>query len=388
MVVAERESGTGICLFKSSSHSNPAGHSAERELELTRACSNGDFDRFIVLCNEEWDAFGDVKYRVDLLVPPDQVTTVHLADGADKACTDRLFLHHACIGGCVDIVKHLLELHREQNIPADQADSMGREPLHLACANGYFEIAKLLVCYLPNGSSELYNRPWADSFGQTPFFAACQSGCCELVTYLYERGADIEAPAVSLFQIEDIGEEAQRRTLSMKTSPLTCAVLCLHISVVRLLLEWNANQKTTAQCARCADGVCSCEALVMHNRTPFEIAEDGVLSDELVALLSCHKKRKRRGTPVKQRAANAGVTLPPTPEGIRAGVEDSSPGKRKQSKGLLQRHQKACQQLVDRREMKISDRTRHYRFCSLRQKADASRYTKKREAAGKVTLQM
>jgi hypothetical protein len=44
--------------------------------------------------------------------------------------------------------------------------------------------------------------------------------------------------------------------------------------------------------------------------------------------------------------------------------------------------------LVDRREMKISDRTRHCRFCSLRQKADASRYTKKREAAGKVTLQM
>ena len=174
----------------------------------------------------------------------------------------------------------------------------------------------------------------------------------------------------------------------MKTSPLTCAVLCLHISVVRLLLEWNANQKTTAQCARCADGVCSCEALVMHNRTPFEIAEDGVLSDELVALLSCHKKRKRQGTPVKQRAANAGITLPPTPEGIRAGVEDSSPGKRKQSKGLLQRHQKARQQLVDRREMKISDRTRHYRFCSLRQKADASRYTKKREAAGKVTLQI
>ena len=154
-MVAGRESGTGICLTKSSSHSNPAGHSAERKLELTRAYSNGDFDRFVALCNEEWDAFGDVKYRVDLLVPPDQVTIVHLADGADKACTDRLFLHHACIGGCVDIVKHLLELHREQNIPADQADSMGREPLHLTCANGYFEIAKLLVCYLPNGSSEL-----------------------------------------------------------------------------------------------------------------------------------------------------------------------------------------------------------------------------------------
>ena len=74
----------------------------------------------------------------------------------------------------------------------------------------------------------------------------------------------------------------------------------------------------------------------MHNQTPFEVAEDGVLSDELVALLSCHKKRKRRGTPVKQRAANAGVTLPPTPESIRAGVEDSSPGKRKQSEVLLQ----------------------------------------------------
>ena len=44
-------------------------------------------------------------------------------------------------------------------------------------------------------------------------------------------------------------------------------------------------------------------------------------SEEIVGVLNsaCSTKRKRRGgTPMKERAVKAGVSLPPTPDGIRA----------------------------------------------------------------------
>ena len=58
----------------------------------------------------------------------------------------------------------------------------------------------------------------------------------------------------------------------------------------------------------------------MTGLTPPEFAARHINdSEEIVGVLNsaCATKRKRRGTPVKERAVKAGVSLPPTPDGIR-----------------------------------------------------------------------
>ena len=102
------------------------------------------------------------------------------------------------------------------------------------------------------------------------------------------------------------------------------------------------------------------------------------------------QKRQRRTTPVKARAAKAGIVLPPTPAGIRDDIQADSPRTRSQGKKDLQRHQQACQQVVDRAERKQgNDEARHERL-QAKHRDDARRsyektgrdvYKKNRETA-------
>ena len=54
-------------------------------------------------------------------------------------------------------------------------------------------------------------------------------------------------------------------------------------------------------------------------------------SEEIVGVLNsaCSTKRKRRETLVKERAVKAGVSLPPTPDSIRAPLADEPPATNK-----------------------------------------------------------
>ena len=106
--------------------------------------------------------------------------------------------------------------------------------------------------------------------------------------------------------------------------------------------------------------------------------------------LVCSQKRQRRTTPVKARAAKAGIVLPPTPAGIRDDIQADSPRTQSQGRKDLQRHQQACQQVVDRAERKQgNDEARHERL-EAKHRDDARRsyektgrgvYKKNRETA-------
>ena len=140
----------------------------------------------------------------------------------------------------------------------------------------------------------------------------------------------------------------------------------------------------TVQCALCAGDQCSCGQAFMTGSTPPESAARHMDdSEEIVGVLNsaCSTKRKRRGTPVKERAVKAGVSLPPTPDGIRAPLADESPATNKKRLRQLQRHQTACRQLVDRAEKRADeDSTECRRFRSVRRAADAARYSRMKEA--------
>ena len=109
-MITERDDGPPPMYLATSSGYDEHGETCntECELALSRACRDGDFKRFTELANEEWTV-RTLKYHADLLAAPDQTTSIQ--DEAGNTCTGRLFLHYACVGGNVDIVKHLVDLH-------------------------------------------------------------------------------------------------------------------------------------------------------------------------------------------------------------------------------------------------------------------------------------
>ena len=162
-MVTERDDGPPSMYLATSSGYDEHGETCntECELALSRACRDGDFKRFTELANEEWTV-RTFKYRVDLMAVPDQTTSIQ--DEAGNTCTGRLFLHHACVGGNVDIVKHHVDLHVKRGSGIHQKGSMGRTPLLLACLRGHLACVRLLGW----SGFAIANR-----LGQTPFHAAC-----------------------------------------------------------------------------------------------------------------------------------------------------------------------------------------------------------------------
>ena len=61
-------------------------------------------------------------------------------------------LHQSCKGGCIDIVKFLVE--KECNI--DEIDSKGNTPIRVSLDNGYFDIYEYLVT---KGANTKYDDP-------------------------------------------------------------------------------------------------------------------------------------------------------------------------------------------------------------------------------------
>ena len=153
--------------------------------------------------------------------------------------------------------------------------------------------------------------------------------------HLQTGGVDIDSPAITTFvvQMQPSSEGTHLPMARMRLSPLWCATICMHAPVVRLLLRWRENQKEIAQCALCAGDQCSCGQAFTTGLTPPEFASRHMDdSEEIVGGLNsaCSTKRKRRGTPMKERAVKAGVSLAPTPaDGIRAPLADEPPATNK-----------------------------------------------------------
>lgn len=74
-------------------------------------------------------------------------------------------------------VKLLLETGRVKNI--NQADGFGRSPLFVASANGYYEIAKILLEY--GADPKLPPKKYSDGYGVTPLDVAKNDKMRELL---------------------------------------------------------------------------------------------------------------------------------------------------------------------------------------------------------------
>ena len=89
------------------------------------------------------------------------------------------------------------------------------------------------------------------------------------------------------------------------------------------------------------------------------------------------RKRKRRTTPMKDRAAKLGIGLPPTPHGTRQDLASEDVERQRKAKRRLQRHQKACHQVVDRAEKEQDyDDHLYYRRRALDAQVKARSYRK------------
>ena len=225
--------------------------------------------------------------------------------------------------------------------------TLGRTPFQLACKYGKLDFVDVLWNRRRTGDRLLLNT--TDTDGQSPFRAACQSGCVPLVIWLYEHGAEIEAPAevrqfsVAPSETEEAEQWAPRYTVDFRSSPLVCATIYRHIDIVKLLLGWGANRNTAAEVVGDAS---SDNAKFFDKKKPVEIAKCQGL-DELAMLFNDDgPTRLRRTTPIKERAEKANVLLPPTPGGIRSGISDGSPRTVRESKKRLHKHQKACHKKV------------------------------------------
>ena len=306
----------------------------ERERALRDACLVGDLAQFEELV-KPWNGDAELaarKYCVALDIAIDE--------------TGHNFLHSACDGGNAEIVRRLAWEH---NVPVGTKDAVGQTPFHIACSNGHAECAR--------NALHPALLSWRDKRGQTPFHAACVCGSIETVRFLYERNVNIELPA-----------EVELDSHRLSMTPLMAAVYSNHADLVRSLLDWKANRDTQVRCVTCA-GECEWD-----NTSLLEVAQlhnDG----EIVSLLgSGATKRKRRETPVKDRAAKVNVTLPPTPDGVRDAILSDSPQTKADGKCRLQRYQKACQQKVERAERTSGDPSTAARFREARNSERMERY--------------
>ena len=120
------------------------------------------------------------------------------------------------------------------------AKALGRSPFQLVCKHGKRDCANVLWNRRSSISCRLiFNTTDVD--GQSPFHAACESGCVPLVIWLYEHGAEIEAPAVGHFsavpsETEETEQWKPQYAVNLRSSPLVCATIYQQMGFVKFLL--------------------------------------------------------------------------------------------------------------------------------------------------------
>ena len=276
-------------------------------------------------------------------------------------------LHVACEGGFADVARFLMK----KGIRPCTVDSLGRSSLLIACEYAHFECAELVI------APDLAWSEKPDNNGRTPFILACNSSNAGLVKLLYRRGVDIHKPAPLIIRCP-----SGKTSCKIAFNPLAAAVISGSSEVVSCLLQLGVTDKTPSKCLSC---ISECPS-GFDGLTPLQLAEK-VGDDCIRRKVAADTKRQRRETPVKLRAEKSGVCLPPTPAGVRGGLESSSPVTKAASKKALQRHQKACQQAVDRAEKRIliedGDETaeiQHERNSARNAQANARSFAKNGEA--------
>ena len=202
------------------------------------------------------------------------------------------------------------------------------------------------------------------------FARACFGGVDDVVHRLFDRGVDVSTPV----KFNDIRQQNKVSLHTLLVTPLAAACMGgrLHWTSVERLLYAGADHKTPVRCLSCS---ADCG---LHGKTPAAIAHDAGM-DTVTGVFErfASRKRKRRTTPVKDRAAKLGIDLPPTPHGIRQDLASEDVERQRKAKRRLQRHQKACHQVVDRAEKEQDyDDHLYYRRRALDAQVKARSYRK------------
>ena len=255
--------------------------------------------------------------------------------------------HAACAGGHLDVITYLVE---KQHMFLDTCGALGRSPLKIACGGGHTACARVLGAICPS------NVNLVDRDGQTPFHVACSKGNIEeLIELLHRYGADLKTPSTQWLRHEDDGHWSK-----VRLTPFAAAVLSDSRPAVDCLLRFSSTDfETTVECTSCAEGfeLDHCE---LHCMDPLECTARKRLSKV---------KRQRRTAPVKDRAAKIGLALPPTPAGLRDRIAASTEGvltdDLRFARKEMQRHEKKCQQKIERAEMQQAKESAKYqRYCA------------------------
>ena len=150
--------------------------------ELLDAVRNDDLERIRLLV-EQGDLIDAVRYnhleRARLLL---------LEQGADKDMFDSIgdtLLHLAASGGCLDIVRLLVEHGATIDIPSTERIG-SYTPLSCAVFHGQLDICRYL---LEQGA----DRDKPDRYGATPLHDAARGDDLEIVMLLMSYGADLNA---------------------------------------------------------------------------------------------------------------------------------------------------------------------------------------------------
>ena len=148
------------------------------------------------------------------------------------------------------------------------------------------------------------------------------------------------------------------------TSDKKCTIMITPLAAVILAggdidryLKAGADWTTPVTCLTCPATGC---LNGVHGKTPAELMKQHLPHEVEDFLLLAGNKRQRRTTPVKVRAANLGIELPATPHGLRKALDSEDGAEKLEAKRQMQRHQKACQQKVDRAERKYESQRNPY----------------------------